>query len=122
MSMKEIVPTCLDKFRQPIVVGDIIVYGHALGRCAALKIGKVLDIRTAPSWRTGTEGLDWRISVQGVDDGGTYARSPAKLGKKGTLMFPDRMLVVGHEAADLPWSAAKYRDLLGGSNGKNIQG
>ena len=34
-----------DKTGTEIKEGDFIVYGHALGRCAGLRIGKVLAIK-----------------------------------------------------------------------------
>ena len=34
-----------DILGREIKAGCIIVYGHALGRCAALKIGKVLKVK-----------------------------------------------------------------------------
>ncbi len=34
-----------DKSGREINIGDYIVYGLALGRCAALRFGKVLDIK-----------------------------------------------------------------------------
>lgn len=33
-----------DKLGHPITEGCLIAYGHALGRCAGLRIGKVLKI------------------------------------------------------------------------------
>lgn len=87
-------PTPLDKLDRPIHVGDFIVYGHALGRCAALKIGRVLEIkRVDPTHR---EGSPWRLTVVGWDEASW--REPRV--SRGTLQFPDRAIVV--READVP--------------------
>jgi hypothetical protein len=86
-----------DKRGQEIVPGDYIVYGHALGRCAGLRFGKVLKIsEVEPTWRGQSP---WRIKVQGVDD--DWAGSPPFLCKPGTLQFPNRIVVLA--ASQLPF-------------------
>lgn len=106
---KEILPTpvCVDKLGRIISPGSLVVYGSLLGRCAALRVGRVLKIRAIKrAWSRKDDDIDWRILVQGIDDKWSY--HPAKLcEKKGTLMFPDRMIVV--DASALP---AEYRRLL----------
>jgi hypothetical protein len=85
--------TPYDKIGREIKVGDFIAYGHALGRCAALAIGKVLDIKYGPpkSAYSSTRN-QWSISVWGVDDGWDGKK---KLNStKGTLQFPDRIIVL----------------------------
>ena len=108
----EITPTppCYDKLGALISVDDIIVYGHALGRCAALRIGKVVAIRALENRFHRATQPDWRITVRGVDDG--WGDGPKTLCKKGTLMYPDRIIVLGHNTSVLPDSAAAYVDVL----------
>jgi len=55
---------CIDKIGQPLAVGDYIAYGHAMGRCAGIRIGKILNINSKP----GVRGTAWSICVIGVDD------------------------------------------------------
>lgn len=103
--------TCpFDKLGQPVFVGSIIAYGHALGRCAGLRIGRVLELVPPPadpkpySW--GHAG--WKAKVIGVDDDWA-GRPPALNDNPGTLMFPDRWIVLSDEQVP-----AAYRDLLAG--------
>ncbi len=86
-----------DKLGQGITVGAYIAYGHALGRCAALKIGKVLKVATKArkAWDY-TSSTD-RITVVGIDDDMWHydpVKYPLKLSKIGTLQFPDRVIVL----------------------------
>lgn len=107
---------CRDKLGNEITVGAYIVYGHALGRCAGLQIGKVLSIKAGPTdagyWRNEHEPPppSWRIRVVSVDDNGFYGntRKPT-LNNKGTLQFPNRILVL----ADLPEA---YKQILDGAS------
>ena len=116
-------PVIYDKIGQPINIGDTIAYGHALGRCAALQLGRVLDIRVkfTPSqkWvgsdpdplRPGRfvaryepyQKPEFRITVRGVEikqcDGeagveGYKHDAEIEVLRKGTLQFPDRMIVI----------------------------
>jgi len=86
-----------DKTGAPIQVGDYIAYGHALGRCAGLRIGKVLAIKSDTHenpWRH-VEETDWKITVWGVEDDWIYPGSnnvPVLCRSKGTLQFPQRMI------------------------------
>lgn len=85
----------LDKLGNEIKPGCYIVYGHALGRCAGLRMGKVLAVATKPP----PYGiiLGYKITVWGVDDDWSYSnRQPQLLSKKSTLQFPDRMIVLDH--------------------------
>lgn len=83
-----------DKLGKDIVVGSYIAYGHALGRCAGLRIGKVLAIKHIPKSNPHYYGSEWRITVRGVDDDWS-PHSPMELCKKnGTLQFPDRIVVL----------------------------
>lgn len=103
----------VDKLGQPVVVGSIIAYGHALGRCAGLRIGRVLDLtqKTRFDWlgpRDQPQPLQWQATVIGVDD--DWARVAPKLNEKtGTLFFPERWIVLLDQQVP-----AAYRDLLAG--------
>jgi|SRR6185437_575849 len=80
-----------DKCGTPITTGAFISYGHALGRCAGLRIGKVLNIK----WeRKGYSGdSNWKITVWGVDD--DWSAQKVKLCQtRGTLQFPERIIVL----------------------------
>ena len=99
----------IDKIGQKIVVGSYIVYGQALGRCAALGLGKVLKL----SMKDGGSSYSpkERISVQGVNDSYTNGRNeviPPSLSGKGTLMFPDRIIVL--DPATVPADVKKLLD------------
>lgn len=87
-----------DKLGRDFGPGDFIAYGHALGRCAGLRIGKVLDIKQAIPKAYGYTDSNWRITVVGVDD--DWGSRPVELCKKGTLMFPSRILKL--DPADVP--------------------
>ena len=89
-----------DKVGQEITKGCFIAYGHALGRCAGLRIGRVESVNFSEE-----EGYDWdsehnivekiletvTVTVLGIDDD----CKPIKiLEKKSTLFFPERMVVL----------------------------
>jgi hypothetical protein len=94
----------LDKLGKPITEGCFIAYGHALGRCAGLRIGKVLKV--APRVKTYGSDSGVSITVWGIDD--EWSHSPVTLCKtKGTLLFPDRIVVLDREQV-----RKEYRDLL----------
>lgn len=79
-----------DKLGMPVTRGSFIAYGHALGRCAGIRIGIVLEICEDSAAR---EWEKWRIKVMGVDD--EWSHQEAKLGCKcGTLMYPSRIIKV----------------------------
>lgn len=88
-------PVMFDKAGRQIQPGDLIVYGHALGRCAALRYG----IAIAVQWSK----AEWvepkpHLSVVGVDESGRWNSDKreyeAALCKRGTLQFGDRILKV----------------------------
>jgi len=80
-----------DKLGHEVYVGDDIIYGHNLGRCAGLRIGRVLKIRME---RDGIHNdlISWKITVQGVDD--DWDHNEPSLCRKGTLQFPKRIMRV----------------------------
>lgn len=101
-----------DKLGAPITVGSIIAYGHALGRCAGVRIGKVLAVKQIQleDWQHSRNDykskVEWRITVLGVDDDWNH-REVELCKKKGTLMFPNRIIVLDPQRVP-----AKIRDLF----------
>jgi hypothetical protein len=86
-----------DKLGQEIKVGSIIVYGHALGRCAGLRIGKVLKVKVEKGVRDVWNRIEDknRITIHGVDDDHSYLdHEPKLLDKKSTLLSPERTIVL----------------------------
>lgn len=99
----------LDKSGHPITVDSYIVYGHALGRCAGLRFGKVLEV-TEKNYDNDVyvSRLDskWSIRVIGYDDDALF-RSNKVNARAGTLGFPDRILVIPPE-----WLTEEIRSAL----------
>lgn len=77
-----------DKSGREVQAGDLIVYGHAMGRASGLRYGKVLEI-----------DAKGRVKVQGVDT--DWYADKAKLCKPGLLYFGERLLVVTVEQVPL---------------------
>jgi hypothetical protein len=93
------VTTAQDKAGQSLYPGDYIVYGHALGRCAALRFGIVLDIYEANDpygWWPGKDKGKKKVHlrIRGIDTEGweVEAKGPKLLTKDSTLQFPDRVV------------------------------
>jgi hypothetical protein len=88
-------PVFRDKAGWLLQPGDLVVYGHALGRCAALQYGKVISIDYAEKasfdYYKNTHVWPVRLKVRGVSDG--YGQKPALL-KLGTLQYGSRVLKV----------------------------
>jgi hypothetical protein len=81
-----------DKCGQEIKAGDYIVYGHALGRCAALKFGKVIRVIDR-----GTEAEDrFSLHVIGINDN-LLSFGMVELTKRGTLLYGERIIVLPFE-------------------------
>jgi hypothetical protein len=88
-------PEPIDKIGMPIRPGDHIVYGHGRG---LIQIGRVIAIKH--------KGVDhnkidlWAVTVWGIED--EYSRvphrakaySPRLTDHKGTLQFPERIVVL----------------------------
>jgi len=88
-----------DRVGQEIVPGCFIAYGHALGRCAGLRIGRVETVNFKK-----VDEYDWEkqknkkveaisITVLGIDDD-SESKKPHLLEKRSTLFFPSRMVVL----------------------------
>jgi hypothetical protein len=83
-----------DKSGREIAVGDIIAYGHALGRCPGIRYGKVLGFRTGKDITSYsyTDKKAVKIFVQGVDD--DWKNEPPKLARPSVLNFSSRIIKV----------------------------
>lgn len=83
----------LDKIGQEIKPGCIIAYGHALGRCAGLRIGKVLKVQHIPILAPSSywNHVEYKITVWAINDDWTPYQL---LSRKSTLNFPNRMVVL----------------------------
>lgn len=96
-----------DKVGRTVKVGDIIVYGHNLGRCAGLRIGKVLKITQKPvPDRYEDRTPHTSFTVMSVNDDWN-GKAPRLMCKKGTLQFSNRIIVL--EPQQVPDT---YRELL----------
>jgi len=87
----------LDKCGDAVRPGDFIVYGHALGRCAGLRYGRVIAIKEG--------NLDYdkkgpKLHVIGLDDDRSYKKP--RLCKKGVLSFSSRVLKVNKSQIPAP--------------------
>lgn len=82
-----------DKSGRELKVGDYIIYGSLLGRCAGLKYGKILELTKAKesSYRSQYEG-PLKLKVVSVDDNWSH-RGP-ELCKPGYLEFSERILKI----------------------------
>ena len=108
----------VDKLGQEIKPGAWIIYGHALGRCAGLRVGKVLKIALGPETDMPWNRRD-RISVWGFDDDhidyfrhnpGDKWAEPKPLSKPSTVLFSSRCVVVPESF--VPWYYIKAIDEL----------
>lgn len=86
-----------DKIGQPVKVGDYIAYGHALGRCAGLRIGRILSLKVIPpttvtEWNRNPRP-EYRAVVCSIDDDWD-TREPECNKNTGTLQFPNRWIVL----------------------------
>jgi hypothetical protein len=85
----------LDKLGIPITKGSIIAYGHALGRSAGIRLGKVIKTQVQPniSYHKVNVPFFYRITVISVDD--DWVNEQPRLTKnKGVLQFPSRIIVL----------------------------
>lgn len=91
--MKTKVDRYYDKAGQAVKVDDYIIYGHALGRSAALRWGKVKEIFY--KGRNDHQGVEnYSIRVRGVDyDDCPNLWEPRVSRKDVTLQFADRTIL-----------------------------
>lgn len=115
----------LDRVGQPITPGSLIAYGHALGRCAGLRLGKVLKVTgwiipaIQSTFHNYPERREYRLTIHGIDDDSFDINQPDQvswrgekydiklLDKKSTLQFPSRVVVL-----DPQMVPQAYRDLF----------
>lgn len=91
----EVFARMFDKAGRELNPGDLIVYGHNLGRCAGLRYGVIIKIYTAiESW---TDKGKVHARVRGVDDDWSGGDRPALLSKDSTLQFGSRILKLTEE-------------------------
>jgi hypothetical protein len=91
-----------DKIGNEITVGCFIAYGHNLGRCAGLRIGRVESVNVKSEKAIWDEGkiIDTStVTVLSVDDDWgnedeNVWNTPHILEKRSTLFFPNRMIVL----------------------------
>lgn len=87
-----------DKVGRPILVGDVIAYGHALGRCAALQLGVVLELREGENDAYARADKRCRIKVHGVNMSYVSYNPLTKdwkpLDNPSYIWFPDRTVVL----------------------------
>jgi len=82
----------LDKSGREVRVGDYIIYGHALGRCAGLQWGKIFKILKKKNMEDNIfDSSCWAITVIGIDEH-PWNKNPYGLCRKGTLNFPSRII------------------------------
>lgn len=81
----------LDKLGRELKPGDFIVYGHALGRSAGLKLGRLLTIDNfeEPGYHPPLVNQCFRMRVVGIYDHFGIKPGPNQI-TKGVLKFPDR--------------------------------
>lgn len=100
----------LDKAGREVRPGDLIIYGHALGRCAGLRYGKVLAITWKTAFYRG-EKKEPHFTVQGVDTDWSdwdHRGQPELCGRKGTLQYGSRILVL--ERDQVPMAVLELLD------------
>jgi hypothetical protein len=92
-----------DKFGRDVNIGDFIIYGRALGRCAGISIGKVIGYKTStPKYYTNPIEKLQIITEEG---------------SKTYLEFPSRVIVIPDYHPDVPvlrhgaWGEPKYEPI-----------
>jgi hypothetical protein len=82
--------TVTDKIGQEILPGCFIAYGHSLGRCGGLRIGKVLAVEARE--KSCPADSDCRVRVLGIDD--DWDDEPKLNNRVGTLQYSKRIVVL----------------------------
>ena len=113
MAKKRYKATLLDYVGKQINVGDIIAYGKALGRCASLNVGVVLEtwtphtedeIKNMSPWATEcanrvtfmTNHDSWTSFVDRDPDKASNYNPNDKSTKKTTIKFSNRCMVISN--------------------------
>lgn len=91
----------LDKSGQEICPGDFIVYGHNIDRSAALRFGKVIAVKPREG-RWAREENAVTVTVIGVEDDSWIHPEPRLCRRKGSLLYPNRILCVSKELVPEP--------------------
>lgn len=99
-----------DKNGREIKVGDYIVYGHAIDRSAGLRFGRVLKIKIGTGREVWGRPEGTAITVIGVvddrysldKDRNLVRQPPELLSRVGTLMYPERIIVLDGKDMLLP--------------------
>jgi hypothetical protein len=105
-----------DKVGAEIEAGRVIAYGHALGRCAALQVGLVLEVREATDPHKTTGNGASRIRVRGFNRDERWShwepgKAWAPLSKDSYVWFPERCAVLAAlEDAELLAAVRKFRE------------
>jgi hypothetical protein len=95
-----------DKSGKVLKAGDYIIYGHAIGRCAGLKYGKVVGIK--PGNPNSYSQSSTTLRVQGLED--NQWNDEISLSRKSTLQFQERVLKI--ERSQLPEESARLLDTV----------
>lgn len=91
--MENTTTNAVDKSGRILLLGDLIVYGHAIGRSAALRYGKILRVNAAKLDVYGRLASP-TLTVWGVNDDGAEwdpDLPPTLLSKSSTLSYPRRV-------------------------------
>jgi len=76
-----------DKCGREIHVGDYIVYGHAIGRSASLKFGKIIKITEKDA--CGKKVYTYRVA--GISEDYSFKTPSISI---GTVLYEDRMIIL----------------------------
>lgn len=96
-----------DKAGKELKAGDLIVYGHNLGRCAGLQYGKVIGItETKPRWSDDEPKV--KLKVVGVNSDWTW--EGAKAQRASCLEFESRVLKINRD--QIPADILKILDSI----------
>jgi len=101
VKQKTVAPVFEDKCGKKLKGGDFVIYGHALGRCAGLRYGKVIQIQWSKDKKTP------KAKVHGVNDDWSYDE-PALCSRTVALGFPKRILRIDRD--QLPHEFVKMLD------------
>jgi|GEM_PF-3123207 hypothetical protein len=95
-----------DKAGVNLAPGDLIVYGHALGRCAGLRYGKVLALVAHPkseyNFDSKTGDRECKLRVMGADDDWSPHKPPELLSKASVISFGSRVIKLHPEQVPKP--------------------